>query len=102
DGIRDPLVTGVQTCALPISRAGGPAESRPRPPCRPPPSPRAGCAAAARAARARSLRTPWSPSVARGAARAVRRATPRARDALGQIGRASCRERGQIEEGGGG
>src|SRR5207247_5534274 len=24
DGIRDPLVTGVQTCALPISRARGP------------------------------------------------------------------------------
>src|SRR5207247_8385776 len=23
DGIRDPLVTGVQTCALPISRAAG-------------------------------------------------------------------------------
>src|SRR5687767_15313897 len=30
DGIRDKLVTGVQTCALPISRAGrGSAEGRP-------------------------------------------------------------------------
>src|SRR5947208_8566245 len=29
DGIRDDLVTGVQTCALPISRRGG---ARPRPP----------------------------------------------------------------------
>src|SRR6266536_3258822 len=32
DGIRDPLVTGVQTCALPISRR--PARSGSAPPCR--------------------------------------------------------------------
>src|SRR5438105_12148847 len=34
DGIRDPLVTGVQTCALPISRTGGaipPAAQAPSP-----------------------------------------------------------------------
>src|SRR2546425_3531682 len=31
DGIRDKLVTGVQTCALPISRRG----AAPRPPARP-------------------------------------------------------------------
>src|SRR5258708_31341804 len=32
DGIRDDLVTGVQTCALPISRKKGSRGSDPRPP----------------------------------------------------------------------
>src|SRR6266536_4093480 len=37
DGIRAPLVTGVQTCALPISEC-----ARPRRECRPAPAPAAG------------------------------------------------------------
>src|SRR6266536_3871524 len=34
DGIRDPLVTGVQTCALPIFRAGASSGSTARSTCR--------------------------------------------------------------------
>src|SRR5437867_8965302 len=64
DGIRDRTVTGVQTCALPISARRVRRRDRPRRPA-PPPPPR------------------WSapPSGRRG------------RPASGQIGRASCRER---------
>src|SRR2546430_12043537 len=40
DGIRDLTVTGVQTCALPISRCPGPPSSRAAGPVPCPPSPR--------------------------------------------------------------
>src|SRR5207249_7349279 len=87
DGIRDRNVTGVQTCALPISPArSGPAaprctsaggrESPPRPACR----------------RARSGGT-----YGRARARSICPATSCRRR---EIGRASCRER--VEVGGGG
>src|SRR5687767_15193627 len=74
DGIRDKLVTGVQTCALPIfSRYDNDAQPSP---------PLAGCAS--------------RPAIATSppAAPAVRRLRwPLRRRPRGQIGRASCRER---------
>src|SRR5699024_12011573 len=79
DGIRDRNVTGVQTCALPISDepdraqwAGGPGTGRP--------SRRTCCASTAAAAP--------------GTARPWRRSSPRPPAA--EIGRASCRERVEI------
>src|SRR5256886_7615094 len=76
DGIRDLTVTGVQTCALPISR---------RPTCRSGPRrlPLCWC----RMWWARCKRRPRAPSSAR-ASPSVRSRCSRA-----QIGRASCRER---------
>src|SRR5256714_3187041 len=81
DGIRDKLVTGVQTCALPIWARGRPPRGRRRPPGRRPGGrPRR---------RARGSRPPRTP--------ACRRRTPArrppGRTATRQIGRASCRER---------
>src|SRR5690625_5774297 len=77
DGIRDGHVTGVQTCALPIS----------------------GAAAAARAPRRTDRREP-RPHRGAGPPRcgASRCAGRRAAGgpASGEIGRASCRERGEI------
>src|SRR5207247_6530866 len=90
DGIRDPLVTGVQTCALPICRPPSPrreARRRAPTPCRV----RAGGAPTAQ---------PPAPAPS---GRAVRRRRPRRRAARGgtrstgrQIGRASCRARGEM------
>src|SRR5205823_11290099 len=98
DGIRDKLVTGVQTCALPICRRGRARRQDARPRDAPPggaraPDPLAG-------AQARRLAAP------------LRRGAPRARgggeatlidsgpnEERDQIGRASCRERGEIAEG---
>src|SRR5207245_3827905 len=93
DGIRDATVTGVQTCALPISPCeswprgsvrdrppAGPGRPPPGPPAPAPPAPRG----RARYAAPRPLR----------AARDSRR---RSR----QIGRASCRESGEVGVGGG-
>src|SRR5262249_56065394 len=80
DGIRDWSVTGVQTCALPISCGERLAGSLGR---------GGGIAACA---------------VGHAGARTVNRcgqSAARARSAFGQIGRASCRERGE-EWGGGG
>src|SRR5687767_15190865 len=80
DGIRDKLVTGVQTCALPISRSP---ETRPRRRCR---------------TRAEQWRAPTArrragarprPAPCRTASR--RRGSTAARER--EIGRASCRER---------
>src|SRR5207244_5422616 len=82
DGIRDDLVTGVQTCALPISGSRGPGEgwrARRRTACR-----------QSRRRPGRRRRPPrWSgrPPEGRRAGRAGS-GSPR------QIGRASCRERG--------
>src|SRR5207244_9793966 len=78
DGIRDDLVTGVQTCALPISM-----RARER-------------------GRARRSRGP-APRAATGRgcnSRAQRRAQEGASKPCPEIGRASCRERGWIGEGG--
>src|SRR5688500_20292131 len=72
DGIRDYKVTGVQTCALPISRCDGPPRAR---------------APSARRSRA----------TCRGARRRRNRRGTRERGE--QIGRASCRERGKLQEG---
>src|SRR5207247_2831694 len=83
DGIRDPLVTGVQTCALPISGAA-PSPSAPR-------RPRAG-------------RSPPPPSGRRrrtGRARARRPSWCRNNRRPDEIGRASCREREEGRGGGG-
>src|SRR5205823_10891117 len=89
DGIRDKLVTGVQTCALPISRGlrlvRHPGVDRRRGPA--------------------GLPRERRPRLARRARRGVRRAHDDGVDLLpallGQIGRASCRERG-VRLGGGG
>src|SRR5690606_39720810 len=85
DGIRDFHVTGVQTCALPISwcdheQPPGPIESRTRPGYRPPP-----CAPGGVSSPGHSVCCPHPrcPN--------VRRAR--------QIGRASCRERAYMEGG---
>src|SRR5699024_11283518 len=77
DGIRDRNVTGVQTCALPISRCG-PASVRP-----------ASCSNRGRAASCDPMieGLMFGSKVSSGAS--------------GQIGRASCRERGERSEGGG-
>src|SRR5690606_40562168 len=83
DGIRDFHVTGVQTCALPISRR-------------------------ARAGTRRSGRAPFLRSSARSSARPRPRARLRPRRRWRpagrprQIGRASCRERGEVWGAGGG
>src|SRR5688572_31404506 len=94
DGIRDLTVTGVQTCALPISR-GGPPAARPLPGRSPRvrrraargtwPPPRT--ARSARGGRPCSGRDP--PSARRGRGRRSRGGGARCRE----IGRASCRER---------
>src|SRR2546430_5810249 len=77
DGIRDLTVTGVQTCALPISRGG-----RTAPACRA----TAGRRAGARRLRGRGAnRLAPAPTGADQGARWPTRA---------EIGRASCRERG--------
>src|SRR5256885_15284653 len=76
DGIRDYKVTGVQTCALPISRRGVCAVPQWRP----------GRAAAGLAGR-------------RHGAEGHRRAISAAARRLGEIGRASCRGRGEISGG---
>src|SRR2546430_11169369 len=81
DGIRDLTVTGVQTCALPISR---------RPPD--------GCTAPGRSSRGRRPRGRPATAASRAACRPRRRPTGRheAAAAAPEIGRASCRERGEI------
>src|SRR5439155_13802086 len=92
DGIRDGHVTGVQTCALPISSSsrGGVG-----------PRPRGARPGAARRGRLRSLRRRRPPGRARlrEARREGRRRQGTPRDA--EIGRASCRERVYISGGGG-
>src|SRR5256885_8563002 len=83
DGIRDYKVTGVQTCALPISRAaarGVPLRAR-----------RRGAGAAAR---------PWARALPAGRGRPRVVASTRALDA-GEVGRGACRGRGEISVGGG-
>src|SRR5690606_39751118 len=83
DGIRDFHVTGVQTCALPISttrrtrRAAEPADRARR--LRP-------------GVRGRAGPAPASPAAAR----------PQTRQCVAEIGRASCRERVEASGGGGG
>src|SRR5699024_11657162 len=82
DGIRDRNVTGVQTCALPISgftvaTTGKPACSR----------------------SSRPLPRHWLSCTTSKSAR--RSARTRAARRLKEIGRASCRERGEVGAGGG-
>src|SRR5687768_2211644 len=62
DGIRDVAVTGVQTCALPISAAAPDTRARPAPPPRPPRSARRRVAGAA------ACRPPARPAPPAGAA----------------------------------
>src|SRR5699024_11459144 len=95
DGIRDRNVTGVQTCALPIL---SPWASRPRaaPQHRPTPlQARAGSAPHRPAAAAAApLRAGCSlPRQARTRVYTTAPVTPRQ---TGQIGRASCRETGEV------
>src|SRR5205823_10965844 len=87
DGIRDKLVTGVQTCALPICRVPGLA---------------AVVVVTATASTCRS-RTRSTPRPRRRSATSGRAAHPRARPASAtptEIGRASCRERVEMAGGG--
>src|SRR5262249_57870081 len=93
DGIRDWSVTGVQTCALPISGGAGLLRQAGRPRGLP--------VAPRRAAPAPGQRPRGACAAGRGrpvGAQAARRAAAR----RGQIGRASCRERGEEWGGGGG
>src|SRR5205823_12438535 len=85
DGIRDKLVTGVQTCALPIS-----SDSR-APPSRRPPGP--GRPGVRRRGRA-GARTAGAPRGEAGVPPSADREAPGLRRA--QIGRASCRERVEV------
>src|SRR5206468_6950908 len=80
DGIRDLIVTGVQTCALPIFPAAAPPSDRL--------SPRDGRAASRRSLRLRRAKPP-SPQTSTDRAGSTRK-----------IGRASCRERVEMPEGG--
>src|SRR5205823_6991339 len=90
DGIRDKLVTGVQTCALPISAEGGwPVPGQPADP-------------AARAIRLRQVQSARVTQesaipVTEGAARRVKKVEGQA----AEIGRASCRARGEVAGGDG-
>src|SRR5690348_18038877 len=79
DGIRDGRVTGVQTCALPISRRAPRAAARPRRAARRYGPPRTGWHAACRGSRS-SRRTAGTPDPSS--------------SGCAEIGRASCRERG--------
>src|SRR5207248_6241022 len=95
DGIRDRTVTGVQTCALPIL-AGAPPRARPaagdratgsgRGPIRRAPA----VVAQPRTDRRGGFRAPSAPAARGGPARPTA-----ARRRPAEIGRASCRERGQ-------
>src|SRR5207244_7431880 len=83
DGIRDDLVTGVQTCALPISCPSSlTAISRP---------------SAVTATTTSTRCSPWRPALSTRLARASRTAsgltTSRSGTRPTEIGRASCRER---------
>src|SRR5207244_10038607 len=92
DGIRDDLVTGVQTCALPISLGAG----RPRGPLLTGgPVRRVGAAPVARVQRAlTSFTAPASrPAGAARAAGTARAASIHDSRQERKIGRASCRER---------
>src|SRR5207249_7631053 len=89
DGIRDRNVTGVQTCALPISR-GRIAPSRAVDSVRD--------AALRERARLATAQCALEANDPVGASRAVAGVTE-SRD--GEIGRASWRERGEVEGGGG-
>src|SRR5262249_56283908 len=71
DGIRDWSVTGVQTCALPISASASSAHDQRR-----------------RAGRSAADETPWSEE-----ADAAPDPQPGPAESADQIGRASCRER---------
>src|SRR5262249_56676488 len=96
DGIRDWSVTGVQTCALPISSNLQPVQRRDStasPESRQRPRKAEAIAAAPRASRRGGRRASPLPAPAAG-----KRGPCAARE---QIGRASCRERGEGSGGGG-
>src|SRR5207247_7846159 len=99
DGIRDPLVTGVQTCALPIWFGGRPCAKTHAPP---------GQARWGRPPLCKNPRSTGASPV--GAAALVQKPTlHRGKPGGGgrpcakthEIGRASCRERGEVREQGG-
>src|SRR5256885_8577931 len=93
DGIRDYKVTGVQTCALPISRPARGRDPRPR---RRPGLRRPALSRASRALRECRRAVPTAPPG--GAARVPGRATARARERAAAWG--SSRTRSSREEGG--
>src|SRR5205823_9605472 len=99
DGIRDKLVTGVQTCALPISLPL-PSEAFH--------APRADCVAessedqrALQRHASRDTRRNTTAARRHGARPGIERPAGSRRAARGKIGRASCRERGEEGVGGG-
>src|SRR5699024_4347675 len=63
DGIRDRNVTGVQTCALPISRSSS--SSRVRTPSTAASKPLRGCSSTVRRPRTPAIRRPWPPRSSR-------------------------------------
>src|SRR5262249_57349103 len=85
DGIRDWSVTGVQTCALPISELeNGPLPSSwPAPFC----------------VRGNRLAAPWTPSINVRRVSRWRQGRTRISSPRPEIGRASCRERVEIAAG---
>src|SRR5207247_3311633 len=98
DGIRDPLVTGVQTCALPIYPHVLPwlsAVKSVRFPGR--------HARALRTGRASRAPGPWDDRPAvfdlAGPVQYVKGVGPQRAEALAKIGRASCREREEVSGG---
>src|SRR5207244_8573023 len=95
DGIRDDLVTGVQTCALPISiqrLVHSRPELRARVVVLEAAGPRGSCVAACSATGASQGIRPSMP---------VAEAKSLLRDVVIEIGRASCRERGDVRGVGG-
>src|SRR5690606_39767254 len=96
-GIRDFHVTGVQTCALPIS--SGPREAVPRSSTAPTGRRNVATGAASAASGTRGQGEPDSPPRRGGGTHGRRRDQPfhrRPNTLQPQIGRASCRERGEI------
>src|SRR5207247_5632751 len=93
--IRSPLVTGVQTCALPISPAPAPALAPSTPPSESPLGSAGGAQAPAGSlAGLRVLIVEDEEAVRRPMARYLRRRGAEVDEAAdGEIGRASCRER---------
>src|SRR5438132_4993238 len=89
DGIRDHCVTGVQTCALPISPPNGPLPPLPNPP--PDPRPRSVCASPAALDLGRRTKEKRQRTGALQKLRAVRRSEER------RVGK-ECRSRGSPQD----
>src|SRR5699024_11324987 len=94
DGIRDRNVTGVQTCALPISEKAAPAPEAPKKAEAAQEAPKKAPAKKAPAKKPAAKKA--APKKAEPVKEAPKAETPA--PAEEKIGRASCRERGKTEE----